>query len=65
MLQKINQKYDKTEVDTRNTHQYLLIHMSEYISVAATVSSHFTWHMQCQCVYGGDDLYHMNKILFE
>jgi len=59
MLQKINQKYDKTpKVNTRNTHQYQLVHFSKHFQLQQhAIQSVVTWHMQC--VYEGDGLYHM------
>jgi len=49
MLQKINQKCDKTpKFNTRNTHQYQLVHFRNIFQLQqhATVSA-VTWHMQC------------------
>jgi len=42
MLQKINQKYNKTpKVNTRDTHLYQLVHFSKHFWVAATCNSHW------------------------
>jgi len=43
MLQKINQKNDKTlKVNTTNTHQYQLVHISKHFWVAATCNSQWS-----------------------
>ena len=47
MLRKFNQKYDKTlKFNTRNTHQYQLVHISKHFWVAATCNSQW-WHGTC------------------
>jgi len=49
MLQKINQKYDKTpKFNTRNTHQYQLVYFSKHFQLQqhATVSGHLA-HAMC------------------
>jgi len=43
MLQKFNQKYDKTpKFNTRNTHQYQLVHFGKHFSVAAICNSQWS-----------------------
>jgi len=47
MVQKINQTYDKTlKVNSRNTHQYQLVHISKHVWVAATCNSQWS-HGTC------------------